>query len=98
VKRSKRSADALKKAVKKQNEYRAMLRDLSGQQKKLIKERKFYEENDTCPECEQPIEETSRDTKYSTLATKEQATTEAITKCEAVITKYDDASQERKEH
>jgi DNA repair exonuclease SbcCD ATPase subunit len=86
---------ALKKAVAKQNEYRAVLRDLSGQQKKLIKERKFYEENDTCPECEQPIADDFKDTKYSTLATKEQATTEAITKCETVITKYDDQVSEK---
>lgn len=80
---------ALIKAQKKQNEYQAMLRDMSGQQKKLVKERKFYEEHDTCPECEQPIVDDFKTAKYETLASKEESTIDAMTKCEVVIAKYD---------
>jgi len=69
-------------------DYEKTLFAIQSREKKLRKERTFYEENDTCPTCEQPITEDFKYGRYATLEKKEKDAAEAIQKCQSLITKY----------
>jgi len=47
--------------------YKSHDQQLNGKIKSLVQEAKFYEENDQCPTCDQPIEESKKATKIDSI-------------------------------
>jgi DNA repair exonuclease SbcCD ATPase subunit len=55
------------------------------------KERKFLDEHDNCPTCEQPISEDLKEQRYAVLDQKETQATTVMTQCDAVLLKHKNA-------
>lgn len=75
-------------ALKKQREYEKTLDAIQSRERKIRKEREFYEEHDNCPTCEQSITEEFKTTRFASLTKKEEDATKAVAQCQALIDKY----------
>lgn len=84
--------DSLVTAQEKLREYGTMIKSIDAHQKKLIKEREFYESNDQCPTCAQTITAEFKDGQYQTLLKREQEIQTALEKCRKLIKKYETRS------
>lgn len=81
--------DSLAVAQEKLREYGTMIKTIDARQKKLIKEREFYESNDQCPTCSQTITVEFKDGQYHTLLKREHELDAALQKCHKLIAKYE---------
>lgn len=80
---------SLETAQNKLREYGTMIKTLNAHQKKIVKEREFYQSNDECPTCAQAITSEFKEGQYHTLSEKEQDTEKALAKCQKLVDKYD---------
>ena len=55
------------KQVEQISNYKSHDQQLNNKVKSLVQEAKFYEENDECPTCDQPIEESKKTTKIAAI-------------------------------
>lgn len=69
-------------------EYSTTHRSIGVREKKLEKERLFYETHDECPTCEQSITDTFKNTRFELLSEKDAATHTALAQCQILIDKY----------
>ncbi len=86
--------DAYACAQDKLTQYQHTLIAIESKEKKLRKERTFYEDHDTCPTCEQPIDTTFKSDRYTMLESKEQEALRAIAECRRLVGKYDGRTSE----
>lgn len=84
-------------AAQRVTEYTATHRALQARQKKLDKEREFYETHDECPTCAQPIDVAFKDARVSSIVEKRSTTDLAHDQCVALIEKYADLSKMHKQ-
>jgi len=75
-------------AFAKQQEYEKLFASITSRDKKVKKERSFYDEHDTCPTCEQDISADFKQGRYAVLTKTEADAAKAIAQCQALITKY----------
>lgn len=74
--------------TEKAQEYTRTLRAIESREKKLVKERAFYEEHDECPTCAHPLEEQFKTDKFVQIDKRADEARKAAQQCSALITKY----------
>lgn len=72
--------ESQKDSLRKLNEYET---EFKSQIRSLVKEAKFYEENETCPTCEQDIDDTVKDSKLARAQEKAAELQSASSKVES---------------
>jgi len=65
-----------------------------SQIKTVVKEAKFFDENEICPTCDQAIDDTLRETKKSDAQTRAKELNDAITKSKEEMDKYEQTQGE----
>ena len=65
-----------------------------SQIKTVVKEAKFFDENEICPTCDQSIDDTLRETKKSDAQTRAKELNDAITKSKEEMDKYEQTQGE----
>ena len=65
-----------------------------SQIKTVVKEAKFFDENEICPTCDQAIDDTLRETKKSDAQTRAKELNDAITKSKEEMDKYESTQNE----
>jgi len=65
-----------------------------SQIKTVVKEAKFFDENEICPTCDQAIDDTLRETKKSDAQTRAKELNDAITKSKEEMDKYEQTQNE----
>ena len=75
-------------ATAKKAEYERNRFAVQAKLKELRKEHAFYDENDTCPKCEQSLTDEHKQGRYAALDSKEQGAEKALTQCDVLIAKY----------
>ena len=65
-----------------------------SQIKTVVKEAKFFDENEICPTCDQAIDDTLRETKKSDAQTRAKELNDAITKSKEEMDKYEQTQDE----
>jgi len=65
-----------------------------SQIKTVVKEAKFFDENEICPTCDQSIDDTLRETKKSDAQTRAKELNDAITKSKEEMDKYEKTQSE----
>ena len=65
-----------------------------SQIKTVVKEAKFFDENEICPTCDQSIDDTLRETKKSDAQTRAKELNDAITKSKEEMDKYEQTQDE----
>jgi DNA repair exonuclease SbcCD ATPase subunit len=80
---------ALTDATAKKSEYERNRFAIQAKLKELRKERAFYDENDSCPKCEQSLTDELKQGRYETLDSKEQGAQKALAQCDTLVAKYE---------
>ena len=65
--RKKLAEESNKEVYEKMSEVKSLDNELNNKIKSLVHDAKFYEENDQCPSCDQPITEVIKDDKISKI-------------------------------